>query len=156
MPPAVPPSSQMRRTTTAIWIESDRNFSDAKSRKHAADDHFAGKLHPRGLQSEHSSLGSIEPAQTTVKVAYGNVKKQSANEAEHRVSQIAVHQWHCAWLNSVKPIAHYEVCTASKPIDKLVDRCEIVTVIGVAHNGVLTTGRFNSAHEGRAVTLLLN
>ena len=87
MPPAVPPSSQMRRTTTAIWMESGGNFSDAKSRKDAADDHFAGKLHPRRLQSEHSNLGSIEPAQTTVKVAYGNAEKQSANETEHRVSQ---------------------------------------------------------------------
>src|SRR5262245_64762948 len=119
MAPPIPPRSQMRRTTTTIWIEGDRNLSDAKSRKAAADDHFAGKLHPRGLQSKHSSLGSIEPPQTTVKVAYGNVKKQSANEAEQRVSQIAVHQWHCARLNSVKPITNHEVCTASKPFDKV-------------------------------------
>src|SRR5271168_2168618 len=92
----------MRSAAAAIGLQRCRDFHNLQPAQRAADNHFARKFHPGGLQSQRANGLGIEGAQAAVKVAYRNLEEESAQEAERWIAKISMNEWHGAGIDSAQ------------------------------------------------------
>ena len=82
----------------------------------------------------------------------GAWKRRAADEAEHRVAEIAVQERHGLGADAAaKAIAHHEVGAVAKLGEEARDVRELVAVVGVGHEDVLAARGANAGVEGSAV-----
>src|SRR5271170_1966152 len=92
-----------------------------------------------------------------MKVPDGRRKEAATDEGEGGVAEIAIQQRHCSRPDApLKPVAHHQFETASKPVEESVQVGEIIRVVGIAHDHEAALGGLNSAYEGGAVALVLD
>src|SRR6516165_5896475 len=155
MPPAVAPAAQVRRTAAAVLGERGGDLGDLLVREGGLHHHLAGELHAGRLEVERDGAVPPEAPQAAVEVAGLAVEEQAADEGEHRVAEVAVQGGHRARGDAaLEAVAHHQVRAIAQFGDERHQVAEVVAVVGVAHDHVLTAGREDAAHQGVAVTLV--
>ena len=136
MTPSISPSSQVWWAIPAIFMEDSWDFCNVQFGQSTSNHHFACKFHPCRLELKFTNFFSIETSQSTVKIADWDMKEESTQETQHRVSQIAVQGGHSAWLDSPKTISHHKMRTASQLVNKVIERAKIIAVVGITHDDI--------------------
>ena len=154
MPPAVAPGAQVGRARAQVRRERRRNLGDLQLAQGRLDDHLAGELHAGALQVERRQDLPAEAAQAAVEVADRAGEEQAADEAQHRVAEVAVQEGHRAVLDAAaEAVAHDQVVAGPQALDEGFDVAEVVAAVGVAHDHVAAVGGFEAAHQRRPVAL---
>src|SRR5467141_3662350 len=94
MPPAIPPSAQMRRAVAAIGRKCRGDFRDAQSECRRLDHHFTGEFHSMRTQIEPFDRISAKRTKAAVEITHWALEEQSSNPREDRIAQITVQRRH--------------------------------------------------------------
>jgi hypothetical protein len=88
-----------------------------------------------------------------VKIATGTVEKESPDPGQDGITQVSMEWRHGIGSNpSLKAIPHDQVVPSPQLFDKGAQVRKVVAVVGVPHDDVLATRRFNTAHERASIT----
>src|SRR4029077_10973698 len=157
MSPTVTPGPEVRRATATIDAQSGRNLSDIELCKRAPHHHLAGKFHAGGLQCECLDGRPPKTSQSAMKVLGPNIEEQPANEAQHRVSQIAVQERHRSRRDpALEAIAHDEIGTNAQPFQEQYQRRKVVAQVCVAHDHVAAVCSLDAPEQRGAISATLN
>ncbi len=106
-----------------------------------------GMLRPRATIDRRS-----KPRRPQLKSPQARVKEQSADEAQHRIAEIAIEERHRPGRDAAgKAITHDQRHTATQLRNETVEIAEIVTVIGIAHDDIAATRGGDAGLKGRAI-----
>ncbi len=110
---------------------------------------------PVVLQVERADALRVEAAQPAMEIAGLEPEEQPADEAQHRIAEIAVQRRHGAGGDpALEPVAHDEVGAAAQARDERLERTEIVGVVRVAHDDEAAVRGLDAAAQRRAIALL--
>src|SRR6185436_2935918 len=152
MPPAVAPGAQVRRPSAPVRRERGRDFGDAPSRQRRLHYQLARELHAGGPQVERAHGFAVEAAQAAMEVADPRAKQQAADEAQHRVAEVAVQKGHGPFADlAAKAVAHDQRIAFAQPGHEAVEAREVIAVVGVAHDDVAAARRGDPSGQRRAV-----
>jgi len=88
-----------------------------------------------------------------MKIPDGRVKEPAAEEAEHRVAEIAMQRRHRPRGDATgKAVTHDQLPALPQAGQKFVQRTEIVAAVAVAHDDETSARSRNATDQGRAVT----
>jgi len=90
-----------------------------------------------------------------VKIATGTLEKESPDPGQDGITQVSMEWRHGIGRNpSLKPISHDQIVSSPQLFDKWAQVRKVVAVVGVTHDDVLATRRFNAAHKRASITFL--
>ncbi len=154
MAPAVAPAAQVRRAVAAVRRQCGRHFDDAQAVQRRLDHHLARELHAGRLQVEREHRFAIEPTQSAMEVTHRTAEEQPADEAQHRVAQIAMQLGHRARADAAsEPVAHCQGSAIAQGCDEAAQVREIVAVVRIAHDHEAPASGRDACAQGRAVAL---
>ena len=109
---------------------------------------------PVVCRSSALMLAALKPRSPQWKSPGVHAEEQPAEEAQHRVAEIAVQRRHGAGLDAAgEAIAHHQLGAVAQPRHERVERGEIVGVVGVAHDDEAAARRGDAAEQRCAVAL---
>jgi hypothetical protein len=137
----------------ASWINCRRNFLNAQTAQGRLGDHFRGEFHSAADQAEPLNGRFGEAAQAAMKIVDRRAEKKAPDEAENRVTQIAMKERHGARRNpSLESVAHHDLCPGSQALHVAVEPRKIIAVVGVTHDDKRAPGCFNPRHQRGAIS----
>ena len=93
-----------------------------------------------------------KPRRPQWKSRIGVLEEEPAEEAQHRIAEIAVERRHGAGRDAAREaVAHHELVAGAQRCDEGIEIGEVVAVVGVAHDDVAAARRVDAAGERRAV-----
>src|ERR1700760_1284923 len=119
MTPPIAPAAKMRRARASVRREHGGYLGDAPSRKRRLDNHLACEFHAWRTQPQSQSRRAINATQATMEVTNARGKEQAPGEAQQRVAQIAMQQWHGARpYAATKAMADHHRIAGAQVIDE--------------------------------------
>ena len=92
-----------------------------------------------------------------MEVAHRGPEQKPANEAQHRIAQIAMQRRHGARTDAaLEAVAHDQRIARAQLLQETLETAEVVAVVGVAHDDVAAARRGDAGDERRAVAALLD
>ena len=142
----------MRLPGAAIFRQSRRHFSQLQTRQRCTHDHLAGKLHSSRAQFETQNRFAREASKPAVKIPQIDVEKQAADEAQHWIAEITMQRRHRSGFDAAfEAIAHDQIRAVAQFFQERLQRIEVVTIVGIAHDNVSPARGGNSGYQGGAV-----
>ena len=153
MTPAVAPRFQVGGAGAAVGRKRGRNLGDAEFGKRGFHNHLAGELHASGAQAEREAWSRGERrGDRSESRAPGMAKKEAADEAEHRVAEVAVQWGHGAGFDRAgKAVAHDKVVAGLELWQKTGQMLEVVACVRVGHQDIFAARRLDAGHQRRAI-----
>ena len=155
MTPPVSERPQVRRPRPAVGTQGRGDLGDPPAGQCVGHDHLGRPFHAGGVQPEVEHGLATEAAQAAVEVTDGDAEQGAPQPRQHRVADPAVQPRHGARLDATgEPVAHHQVVAGPQALDELVERREVIGVVGVAHDDERAASGADAAHQRCAVTLL--
>src|SRR5580700_3237288 len=129
----------MRWAFALVGPENDGDFGDAGSNLAGLNDKLKGKFHPRAAQIQFVIKIAPKSPHSAVAVSDSRTEETIYKPTQTGIAEVPVERRHCAWLDAaLEPIPHYEVVALAQFVNKIRNLTEIVTVVGIPHDDVLT------------------
>jgi hypothetical protein len=145
-------TAQMRRAVAAVGRQDRRDLGYRELIDRGLDHHFTCKLYSCCLEVEAKNSAALEATKPTMKIAARAVEKEPSESREQGIAEISVQQRHGSRPDAaLKAIAHDELITVAKLLDKWIEFSEIVTIVRVAHYDEPAAGSLYARTQGVAI-----
>src|SRR5260370_23118053 len=139
----------------AVRMECDGNIQDPSSLQAGLDDHFRRELHSGATLPKPLVQLLREAPQPAIHVVNRRVKPMPGQEGEERIAKPTVKEGHRSGKHPpaarLQPASLDELVSLSKLVDEPRNLEKIVTIVGVAHDDVASSGGGDPPHESAPV-----
>lgn len=156
MSPPVAPCAKVRWARAPIFMQRDRNLSDAKAAARHLENDLTRELHAGCHDTQTAECGQPKAAHPRVDIGDWCPVKQAANRGKYRRANEAMEPGHSASMNMSaagwKPTAQNEIRTLAQFREQSAAFTEIVTAVAISIDHVWSARCRQAGQERHAIT----